>query len=65
MEKTFLCLGAGPGMGLATAMKFATEGFRVVLGARNEGRLAGLASEITSKTGRPVETARVDAGDHR
>lgn len=34
MEKTFLCLGAGPGMGLATAMKFASEGFRVVLGAR-------------------------------
>jgi len=36
--KTFLSIGTGPGMGLATAERFAGEGFRVILSARNETR---------------------------
>ena len=33
--KTFLSIGAGPGMGFATADRFAKEGFQVVLAARS------------------------------
>jgi NAD(P)-dependent dehydrogenase (short-subunit alcohol dehydrogenase family) len=29
--KTFLGIGSGPGIGLATAERFAREGFRIVL----------------------------------
>jgi len=28
--KTFVSIGAGPGMGMATAERFAKEGFRIV-----------------------------------
>lgn len=64
MEKTFLCLGAGPGIGLATAMKFGSEGFRIVLGARNRERLAELAAKISNETGKPVETAVIDVSNY-
>lgn len=64
MAKSFLCLGAGPGIGLATAMKFGREGFRIVLGARNRQRLSELATKIKAETGQPVETACVDVGDY-
>jgi len=63
MDKVFLCIGAGPGIGLATAMKFAQQGFRVVLGARNLERLGQLAEEIKNATGNSVEIAQIDAGD--
>ena len=33
--KTFLSIGAGPGIGLATADRFSTEGFNTVLSSRN------------------------------
>ena len=35
MQKTYMLLGAGLGIGLSTARRFAAEGFRVVLVARN------------------------------
>lgn len=63
MERVFLCIGAGPGIGLATAMKFAREGFRVALCARNQDRLEQLALEIKKDTGQLAETVRMDAGD--
>lgn len=63
MERVFLCIGAGPGIGLATAMKFAREGFRVALCARNQDRLEQLALEIKKETGQLAETVRMDAGD--
>ncbi len=65
MEKNFLCIGAGPGIGLATAMKFAREGFRVILGARNLERLSQLAEEIKSAAGIGAETVQIDAGDYQ
>ncbi len=65
MEKVFLCIGAGPGIGLATAMKFAGEGFRVFLGARNMERLTQLAEEIKAATGKSAEIVQIDAGDYR
>ncbi|PXW65910.1 SDR family NAD(P)-dependent oxidoreductase [Methylobacterium sp. B4] len=60
--KTFLSIGAGPGMGLATAERFAREGFRIVLSARNAGKTDALAGELRAK-GHTVETRTVEAGD--
>ncbi|MDO5613166.1 MAG: SDR family NAD(P)-dependent oxidoreductase [Paracoccus sp. (in: a-proteobacteria)] len=57
--KTYLVIGAGPGMSLATAQKFAAQGFRVVLAARNADRLA----ELAEQTGGAVETHVLDATD--
>lgn len=39
MTKTLLTIGAGPGIGLATARRFTAEGYRVVLASRNPQRL--------------------------
>lgn len=38
-QRTLLTIGAGPGNGLATAERFAREGWRVVLAARKEDKL--------------------------
>jgi short-subunit dehydrogenase len=57
---TYLVIGAGPGIGLATAERFATAGHRVVLAARNLSRLASLVEPLRS-AGRSVELEHVDA----
>jgi len=60
--KTFLSIGSGPGMGLATAERFAKEGFVVVLSARNEAKTQELANQLKAK-GHSVEPRTVDAGN--
>lgn len=60
--KTFLSIGAGPGMGLATAERFAKEGFQVVLSARNAAKTKELADELTTK-GYKAEARTVDTSD--
>lgn len=60
--KTYLGIGMGPGIGLATAERFAQEGYRVVLAARNTGRVEDLAENARSN-GAIVEVRGVDAGD--
>jgi NAD(P)-dependent dehydrogenase (short-subunit alcohol dehydrogenase family) len=60
--KTFLSIGSGPGMGLATAARFAREGFRVVLSARDAGKAQALAEQLKAE-GHEAEAHRVDAGD--
>ena len=60
--KTFLSIGTGPGMGLATAERFAGEGFRVVLSARNETRTRELAGQLEAK-GHKIEVRTVDAAE--
>ncbi|MGY2904172.1 SDR family oxidoreductase [Bradyrhizobium sp. URHC0002] len=60
--KTFLSIGAGPGMGFATAERFAKEGFQVALAARNIARTQDLADRLSSK-GHPARAHKVDAGD--
>ena len=60
--KTFLSIGSGPGMGLATAERFAREGFRVVLSARNEARTKDLVEALKAK-GYAAEARVVDVGD--
>lgn len=60
--KTFLSIGAGPGMGLATAERFAREGFRVVLSSRDAAKAEELAAALRAK-GHAAEARAVDAGD--
>lgn len=62
MSKVFLSIGSGPGIGLATARRFAREGFDIVLAARNTERLQASADEIAIGGGRAV-VQRVDASD--
>ena len=60
--KTFLSIGAGPGMGIATAERFAAEGFKVVLVSRNAEKTRELAGRLKSK-GYTAEVETADAGD--
>jgi NAD(P)-dependent dehydrogenase (short-subunit alcohol dehydrogenase family) len=60
--KTFLSIGSGPGMGLATAERFAKEGFQVVLSARNATKTQELAEQLKAK-GYKVEARTVDSAD--
>lgn len=60
--KTFLSIGAGPGMGLATAERFAKEGFQIILSARNAAKLDALADQLRGK-GHRVEVRTVDTSD--
>ena len=60
--KTFLSIGSGPGMGYATAERFAREGFQIVLSARHPGRTQELANPLRTK-GYRVDIRTVDAAD--
>jgi len=63
--KTFLSIGTGPGIGFATAERFAREGFRVVLAARNEARTNELVNRLADAgfdaVARTVDAANPDA----
>lgn len=55
-----LLVGAGPGLGLAVAHRFAAGGYRVTLVARNADRLAELARGLDD-TGAEINTVEADA----
>ncbi|MGA5300326.1 SDR family NAD(P)-dependent oxidoreductase [Nucisporomicrobium flavum] len=57
-----IVVGAGPGIGLATARRFAREGHPIGLVARTEARLARHAQELRGE-GAEVEWAAADAQD--
>jgi NAD(P)-dependent dehydrogenase (short-subunit alcohol dehydrogenase family) len=59
--QTFLSIGAGPGLGLATAERFASEGFQIVLSARNDAKTRELAAPLKDR-GYKTEVRTVDAG---
>lgn len=60
--KTFLSIGTGPGIGYETAARFAKEGYRVILSARNIDKLNTLANGLKPSNAQ-VEIRAVDAGD--
>jgi short-subunit dehydrogenase len=60
--KHALIIGAGPGLGLAVARRFAREGFAITLVSRNEAGLAELAGRLRAG-GATVGTFTADAGD--
>lgn len=53
--------GVGPGNGAAFCRKFASEGYRVAMLARSEGRLRELESKIPGSRGYAVDVGRPDA----
>ncbi|WP_019881605.1 MULTISPECIES: SDR family oxidoreductase [unclassified Methylophilus] len=60
--KVFLGIGSGPGMGVATAERFAKEGFKIILASRNAENTGKLVAELNSK-GYQAEAKVVDASD--
>ena len=57
-----LLVGAGPGLGMAVARRFAEEGYRVTLVARSIDGLGRLADSLAD-TGAYVDTVAADASD--
>lgn len=60
--KTFLGIGCGPGIGIATAERFAAEGFNVVLSSRNPAHLEPHAQRLR-QAGQRCSALQVDASD--
>ncbi len=57
-----LLVGAGPGLGLAIARRFATGGYHITLIARSTDGLENLANGL-SDTGADIDTIAADASD--
>jgi short-subunit dehydrogenase len=57
-----LLVGAGPGLGMAVARRFAVGGYRVTLVARSTDGLSDLAGSL-SDTGAEIHTIAADASD--
>lgn len=61
-RRRLLLVGAGPGLGLAVARRFAVGGYRVTLLARSTDRLGDLAHSLDA-TGAEIDTIEADASD--
>ena len=61
-RRHLLLVGAGPGLGMAIARRFAVGGYRITLAARSMDRLGDLAESL-SDTGAEIGTLEVDVGD--
>jgi short-subunit dehydrogenase len=61
-RRRLLLVGAGPGLGLAVARRFAVGGYRVTLLARNTDRLGDLVHSLDD-TGAEIDTIEADASD--
>ncbi len=60
-ERVCVVTGVGPGTGAALVRRFAAEGCRVAMLARNTARLDALAKEIPGAIAFPVDVADLDA----
>jgi NAD(P)-dependent dehydrogenase (short-subunit alcohol dehydrogenase family) len=60
MSKSLFIIGAGPGIGDATARRFGSEGWHIVLGARNRTRLDQQVASLAN-TGVTADAIEVDA----
>lgn len=61
MSEVCLITGVGPGSGAALARRFAAEGYRVAMLARDADRLEQLAREIPGSVAFPADVADLDA----
>lgn len=61
-DRHLLLVGAGPGLGIAVARRFAGGGYRVTLAARSADNLSGLADSLAD-TGAQIDTIAADASD--
>ncbi len=61
-HKHLLLVGAGPGLGLAIARRFAVGGYRITLVARSTDRLGDLADSL-AETSTEIGTFEADVGD--
>jgi short-subunit dehydrogenase len=61
-NRHLLLVGAGPGLGMAVARRFAGGGYRVTLVARSTDGLRDLAGSLDD-TGSQIDTITADAGD--
>ena len=57
-----LLVGAGPGLGMAIARRFAVGGYRVTLLARSNDKLNALAGSLAD-TGAEISTIEADASN--
>jgi NAD(P)-dependent dehydrogenase (short-subunit alcohol dehydrogenase family) len=60
-ERVCVVTGVGPGTGAALVRRFAADGYRVAMLARDADRLAALAREIPGTHAFPVDVADLDA----
>lgn len=60
--RNIVIVGAGPGIGMAVARKFAEEGYSVGLISRNRDKLEGLVAELAAR-GHRAKCYTADAGD--
>ncbi len=61
-NRHLLLVGAGPGLGMAVARRFAEGGYRVTLVARSTDGLGNLADSLAD-TGSQIDTVVADASD--
>ena len=61
-NRRLLLVGAGPGLGMAVARRFADGGYRVTLVARSTDGLSDLAGDLAD-TGARIDTIAADASD--
>ena len=63
MVTTKICLitGVGPGTGAALVKRFADAGYTIAMIARNEERLAALASDVADTHAYPCDVSDEDA----
>jgi NAD(P)-dependent dehydrogenase (short-subunit alcohol dehydrogenase family) len=60
-ERVCLVTGVGPGTGAALVRRFAAEGWRVAMLARDRARLEKLAAELPGTAAFPVDVGDLDA----
>lgn len=60
-DRVCVVTGVGPGTGAALARRFAADGYRVAMLARDAARLEKLAAELDGAAAFPVDVADLDA----
>lgn len=62
-DKLCVIVGMGPQLGLSLARRFAREGFKIAMLARNAEHLAGFASQLSAELSLPAENFLGVTGD--